>query len=254
MIKSKRLTWLTVMIGLVVVTACGGPSRYQKMEQAEATKSVGEAYMRQGNFTAALAELLKAQKLNPDDPYLYNDLGLCYMAKKHYDLSIRNFKKAIELKPDYAPARNNLGTAYLATQDWDAAIAAFNEITKDVLYATPHYPLTNLGLAYFHKGDYKTAERYFLKALKLQPNFVLALRNLGRTYLADGKIDQAITLFQQAVAQSPDNAMLRMDLGNAFRAIGDNQNALQAYRMVMQLAPNTPLAEEAQKAVAAVGP
>ena len=167
---------LILLLSAVVLSACAGSqSRVEVEKKAAATRTIGEAYMRQGNYPAALRELLNAQELNPEDHIVYNDLGLCYMAKKMMTEAIAHFKKAIALKPSYAPARNNLGSAYMVLKEYDAAIEVFKEITKDALYATPHYPLANLGTAYFYKGDYQTALDYYKKALDLQPDFAIAL-------------------------------------------------------------------------------
>ena len=76
---------------------------------------------------------------------LQNDLGLAYMAKKRLDKAEFHFKKAIDIKAEYAPAKNNLGAVYLARQDWNAAIEQFKTVAGDILYATPHFPLTNIG-------------------------------------------------------------------------------------------------------------
>ena len=122
--------------------------------------------MAQGNYTAALKELMAAEQLTPDDPYLQNDLGLIYMVKDRLDLAIEHFKKALALKPDYAPAMNNLGTVYLAQQNWDAAIVCFKAITGDLLYVTPHFPLSNLGLAYYNQKKYDLSAKYYQEALK----------------------------------------------------------------------------------------
>jgi Tfp pilus assembly protein PilF len=116
-----------------------------RKKQEEASRNLGEAYMQQGDFSSALREFLKAEKIYSKDPYLQNDLGLAYMAKGRLDIAIKHFKKAVKLKPDYTPARNNLGAAYFDKKDWDLAIACFKEIVDDIFYATPHYPLTNLG-------------------------------------------------------------------------------------------------------------
>ena len=59
----------------------------------------------------------------------------------------------------------------LAQKDWDAAIAQFQTVAEDVLYATPHFPLTNMGIAYYNKKDYVSAQKHYQDALDLQPEF-----------------------------------------------------------------------------------
>jgi type IV pilus assembly protein PilF len=233
------------ILWLVSMLACAGAMEKRK-EQARMARNLGEAYMQQGNSTESLKEFLKAEKLYSDDHLLQNDLGLAYMAKQHYDNAEFHFKKAISIRPEYAPAKNNLGTVYMAKKEWDAAIEQFKTVAGDLLYGTPHFPLTNMGIAYFNKQDYINAEKYYLEALDMEPDFVLALRGLGRTYIAMNKLPQATATLEKAVKRSPQSADLYLDLGNAYHMSGDIQMALLAYQKVISLSPNSPIAETAQ--------
>lgn len=240
-IKKVRLCLaigLVCVISVIFLAACAGSQSQEELQQkGEATRTIGEAYMRQGDYTAALRELLKAKELYPEDPILYNDLGLCYMAKKLLPDAIVHFKKAVALKPSYAPARNNLGTAYMALGEYDAAIEVFKEITKDVLYATPHYPLSNLGTAYYHKGDYQTALKYYKEALNLQPDFVNALVGIGRTYLKLNQPRLALRYLEPALKIAPNVADIHYDLAEAYLMTGNMDQARASYLTVIDLAP-----------------
>jgi len=227
-----------------MISCTGGQEK--RKNQARVTRTLGEAYMQQGNYTESLKELLKAEKLYSNDHLLHNDLGLAYMAKQRFDKAEFHFKKAIDIRAEYAPAKNNLGTVYMANQNWDAAIEQFKTVAGDLLYGTPHFPLTNLGICYYNKHDYINSERYFLDALDLEPNFVLALRGLGTTYVAMNKLPQAVATFEKAVKNAPQSADLYLDLGNTYHMSGDTQMALLAYQKVISLSPSTPIAETAQ--------
>lgn len=202
--------------------------------------------MRQGNFTAGLAELLKAEKLTPNDHILQNYLGLCYLGKNRLDLSVQHFQKAIILKPDYAPAKNNLGVVYLKQKNWNAAINTFKEIADNLLYATPHYPLSNLGEAYYNLGDLQKAENYYLEALDRKPNFPNALRGLGQIYLKKNRPEEAVTQLEKAVKNAPQSAPIYYDLARAYQTKRDQKRSIHAYEKVLELAPDSPLAEQAK--------
>jgi len=244
----KTLVWAVSILWIISLFACAG-TQAKRNKQAQVTRSLGEAYMQQGNITEALREFLKAEKLNPKDHLLHNDLGLVYMAKERLEKAEFHFKKAIDLRAEYAPAKNNLGTVYLAKKDWDAAIAQFQTVAGDILYATPHYPLTNMGFAYYNKKDYASAEKYYQEALDLRPEFGLALRGLGKTYMALNKLPEAISTLEKAMKAAPQSADSQMDLANAYHMQGQTQKALFAYRRVTTLAPNSPLAETAKREI-----
>jgi len=232
-----KLTLVGAVIIAYLISACSGQNAQHDEQLAAATREIGEAYMRQGDYTSALRELLKAKSLNPEDPFVQNDLGLCYMAKKRMPDAIAHFQKAVALKPSYTPARNNLGAAYLAIEEWDKAIATFKEITKDALYATPQFPLSNLGVAYYRKGNYSTALNYYKEALKLQPNLVSALFGIGRCYLAMNQGRQSLSYLQQAVKLAPKVADIHFYLGEAYLIRGQYPQAKASYETVLDLSP-----------------
>ena len=243
-----RLNWTVLLIiGLYVVSCATTNIKLQK-QQGEALRNLGEEYYRRGDYTSALRELLKAEALYPEDPFLQNDLGLTYKAKKRLDLAAKHFQKALEIKPDYAPAKNNLGAVYLDKKEWDTAIKYFKEVSENMLYATPHIAMANLGWAYYNKKEYTLAETYYLKALDLEPEFINAQRGLGLTYIAMGRIDEASEILERAVKNYPKVALLYDDLARVYVLSHDYEKALDAYHKVIELAPDTAMAKEAEKA------
>ena len=242
-----------MLAAAVIMSACAGSAKMeQKKRNAAIARDLGEAYLNQGNSTAALRELLKAEKLNPGDPLTHNSLGLTYMMKKHYAQAINHFKRAIELKPDYSPAKNNLGALYLAMGNWDAAIEILTQVTGDLLYATPHYPLTNLAIAYFNKGDYKNALSFYKQALEIEPNYPLALQGIARTLMQTGRSEDAISYLKRLVKLVPKRPAFQLLLARALHQSGRLNEAWQAYGKVISLAPDSPQAMEAEKAMASL--
>ena len=95
----------------------------------------------------------------------------------------------------------------------DKAIPVLTEVTGDLLYATPHYPLANLGWAYYNKKVYDKAQYYLEEALDLKPDFFIAQLNLGRTFLATGRLHDALALFEKAAEVNPKNPVLLLATG-----------------------------------------
>ncbi len=251
----KIRTWLCCSVCLLVVAGmagCGLHVSQKDTKEAESIRNLGEAYLAEGDYTHALRELLKAEKMNPDDPFIQDDLGLAYMGKGSPAQAVSHFKNAIELKPDYSPARNNLGTAYIALQEWDKAIECFKKVNKDLLYATPYYPLTNLGYVYYMKKDYSTAENYYKQALEQKTDFPEALHGLGQVYVAKGQYEKAVKILKQAVKKAPKAFPYYMSLGKALTLNGDYNEAVNTYKRAAALAPDTPQASEAEDAATRV--
>jgi Tfp pilus assembly protein PilF len=237
-----------VILLLICCCGCAGNKALvnKKIKQSQATRNLGEAYMAKGEFTKALREFIRAERFYPDDPYLQNDLGLAYLAKKKPNKAIPHFERAIVLKQDYTPALNNLGRAYLAKQKWDDAIKIFEEVLDDVLYATPHYPLVNMGWAYYNKGAYRLAEKYYLEALENQPEFTHALYGLGRCYLKQGRLSEAKAVLEKASRLSPRAVEIYFELAHAYQLSREYNKAYRAYIKVVELAPESAQAQTAR--------
>jgi len=260
---NKSIVFLGCIFSTFLIISCAGQDITEKKNQEEKIRNLGEQHFIHKNYTAALREFLKAERIYPDDHILQNFIGLTYRDKGLLDKSIKHFKKAIELNPGYAPAINNLGTVYILKEDWDAAIEAFEGITQDALYATPHYPLYNLGLVYYKKKEYGTAEKYYKRVLQHYDSgmkkdywYVKTMRDLGILYMVMDRKPEAVSVLKKAVNEVPDvpgAADLYFNLGKAYSLAGETKNALIAYRKALSLSQDDALNETIKMQIKGLG-
>lgn len=248
--KIRLLHWPVFVVLIMGLISCSANRELQK-KQGEAKRNLGEGYYGKGDYSSALREFLEAEALYPDDPYLHYDLGLTYKAKRKFDLAVKHFEKTIQLKPEYASAKNALGTVYLEKEEWDMAIKYFEEVLNDLLYVTPHYPLSNMGWAYYNKKEYTLSEKYYLDALNIDPKFINALVGLARTYMAMGmeRLPEAVETLESAIKYYPEYPQLYFELGKTYTMLHEYKRAIDAYETVVDLVPDSPLAMEAKKEV-----
>ena len=232
----KKLIVL-VLASLIISSCASSGNREKKVQIAQALKKEGDIFQTQGDYTAALTRLLEAEKITPRDPYLQNSLGLAYMGKKRDDLAVTAFKKALSLKPDYVEATNNLGAAYLRQKKWDLAIENFNKVLDNLLYPTPHYPLSNIGWAYMGKKEFSVAEVYFKKALDQSPWFTAAAHGLAQVYLKTGQVEQATLFLNQCLIKFPGKAIFHADQAQAYEAKGLTNQAIKSWQRVLTMVP-----------------
>jgi tetratricopeptide (TPR) repeat protein len=245
--KRIGLICTSALVLMLVLTSCASMDNEKSKKEAAAYRRVGEAYLQQGNIPAAMQELKKAEAKYPDDHLLQYDLGLIYYSRGRFDEAIGHYKKAVELKPDYGPAINSLGNAYAGKKDWDKAIFYYNQSIGNILYATPHFTYAGLGNAYYYKGELEQSEKYYLEALKIKPEFVNALQGLAQTYIAMGRIPEAVEKLEKAVRNVPGSPALHLQLAKAYRLALEFRKAYNSYRKVVELAPESQLADEAEQ-------
>ncbi|MFZ5569473.1 MAG: tetratricopeptide repeat protein [Thermodesulfobacteriota bacterium] len=244
--RARKSIWILLAVA-ICMAACATSSQVSTKKRAEAKRRLGIAYMAEGKDAAAFKELSEAQKLNPDDPNVYYALGIFYFNKEKYDKAIESYNKCLELEPNFAPVRNNLGLAYLAKGEYDTAIVHFKELTENYIYGTPHYPLYGLGRAYYLKEEYVESEKYFQKALDLEPKYTPAMLGLGRIYIQTGKPEQAIAVLQKGIEIEPKYAELHFELAKALALTHQKKNALRSLEKVIELKPDSAMAKEAKE-------
>ena len=247
--KPRQLpVWVLVFLFACAVLLAGcanRPSKAAMRKQADASRSLAEAYSSEGKFRIALRELLKAQSLDPENADVQYDLGLVYLALKQPEMAIAPFKRTIELRPNYSVAMNGLGAAYMALGRWDEAIPCFEQLLNNLLYATPQYLHLNLGFCYYNKKEYARSVESYKTAIEYNQRFAEAWRGLGRTYTAMGRLDEAMTSLEKAIQLAPRFSEAYFDLAQAYGKKGFWTKALTAYKKVVELAPGTPLAAQA---------
>ena len=130
---------------------------------------------------------------------------------------------------------------------WDAAISLFQKTADNLLYGTPHYPLSNMGWAYLGKNDYMGAEGSFKEALKAKSDFVNAIHGLATTYLTTGKSHSSRQLLEKAISKYPTAQILHADLAKTLEKMGQFSGAKASWQQVIRLAPDSGLADEARQ-------
>ena len=245
--KRTFLIWTACAVLVMLAVSCRTTDNETQKQEAKATRRLGEAYLYQGNYAAAMKEFKKAEKKYPDDHILQYDLGLLYARRGKYDEAIAHYKRALEISPDFGPAMNSLANAYAGKKEWDQAILYYKKVINDMLYATPHFAYAGLGNAYYYKGDLERSEENYKQALSIKPDFVSALQGISETYIAMGRVPEAVEKLEKAVRLLPENAALHFQLAQAYRLSLEFEKAHRSYLKVIQLAPETPLAEQAEE-------
>ncbi|MGA1863851.1 MAG: ABC transporter substrate-binding protein [bacterium] len=134
-------------------------------DYAEAYNKMGISYDRLKNFSQAVISYKKAILLNPDSYHVHNNLGFSYMLQGRYDEAIHMFKKAILLNKDDIRIHKNLGMVYALKGQFDQAMEEFR-LAGDEAWA--YYQMAAI---YYEKDMLDEAERYYAKALNLNPSF-----------------------------------------------------------------------------------
>ncbi|MCK5542707.1 MAG: tetratricopeptide repeat protein [Desulfobacterales bacterium] len=233
----KRIIIAAFCLLILVSCVSSSATRTKDKRVAEAVYQEGKAYFAQKRYSIALGKFLEAEKTIPGDRFLQYDLGFTYYLKEKYDFAEIHFKKALELKSDFIPAMNAIGVVYLEQKHWDKAIERFENCLNSLLYATPHYALTNLGWAYIGKKNYKLAKDNFLQALKKAPNYSRALHGFVTVSLETNCEHIALEKLNKALKKSPDSMIIHYDFARIYEKLGQYSKAKEHWKKVINFAP-----------------
>ena len=226
-------------------SACATPQNTEDIGKSEAHSKLGYAYLRQGQLTEAYIELQKSIELNPANKESFNYLGFISTRFNKYDEAISYYNRAISIDPKFSEALNNLGVAHAKLGNWDDAIKYFNTALSNPLYRTPASAYSNMGYAYYKKGDFSKAEDALEEAIMRNPVLLRAAYILGLVYVELHDDEAAIGEFKRAVGIMPDYVDAHWELANAYFRSGERDKALQHYKVVAEQDNNTGRSREA---------
>ncbi|HXJ71628.1 MAG TPA: tetratricopeptide repeat protein, partial [Candidatus Dormibacteraeota bacterium] len=116
-----------------------------------------------GKSDEALAEIRKAQAVDPLSAVIQQSIGYCLFVAGRYDEALVEADKALKLSPDFLPGYNLRGRVFLVQRKIPEAIAEFEKV-RNKTGDTP-YALGNLGYAHARTGRTNDA-RQILEKLK----------------------------------------------------------------------------------------
>jgi len=96
-------------------------------------------------------------------------------------------------------------------------------------------PIRELGYFYFKKNDLKEAEKWLLKAAKMNYLDVFAFHYLGETYLKLNDIEKASHYFEKAMKISPRQIRRGVDFGKILIQRKMDKRAIQVFNKVLDL-------------------
>ena len=87
-----------ISLGMAILLAGCGPSisLEEKQHKAEAQYKLGIAGLYAGKYPDALIAFEKARELTPDDPKIYNALGLIYFRQEKYQQAAEAFQRTLQ--------------------------------------------------------------------------------------------------------------------------------------------------------------
>lgn len=143
-----------------------------------------------GRFDEAIAEMRKAEDLDPLSLIINADLAELLGLAHFYDDSIRQSLKTIEMDPNFALAHNQLAQAYLQKHMYADAVAELQ------------------------------------KAVELSRDSPTCIANLARAYVASGKRSEGVKLLEVLKKRSGSGYSNSSEIAMIYASLGDTDQAM----------------------------
>jgi serine/threonine protein kinase/Tfp pilus assembly protein PilF len=140
-------------------------------------------------------------------------------------MAIKTLNQSIKIDSSYAPAFYELG------------------------YHTTRFSQFLLG----YSEEHKKTEKYLLKAISLNRDYIDARTLLGGFYTETGNTDKALKITKEALKINPNNAWTHFRLSYIYRYTGLNEESIRAVKKALELLPNNPRFRSARQNFLYVG-
>lgn len=179
-----------------------------------------------GDFEGALTDFRSVHYLNPEMTEAYFSSAVLEYNLGDYKAAIPLFEQLLELPPGSTQAIYFKGLQY--SQHAQPTLTGVKSMADDKDLIIYHY----LGKSYYGLEDYGNSEKYFTRAIELDPSAELYVdRGLMRK---DGfSVEEAIADLQAAIKLEPDNSLALYWLSNLALESGDEDLSIAALDKVL---------------------
>jgi TolB-like protein/lipoprotein NlpI len=185
----------------------------------------------------------RALALDPDSAEVWASVGLVELHAKHYDEAEAALTKAMALNPSYAPGY--LWYASLLGQMPDSDEQQAIEVYRKVLTIDPlsRVAQNNIASGLISLGRYEEAEKEFLRAIALDPDYDNSYQGLGNLYSnVYHRMDTAHEWFLKAHDLAPLDASVAVNLPGIYSTLGMDEEYERWLRRIANDAPDHPFA------------
>ncbi|MCA1574855.1 MAG: protein kinase, partial [Acidobacteria bacterium] len=144
-----------------------------------------------GQFDRALAEMRRAQELDPLSLIINANFGKTYFNARRYDEAIQQLRKTVEIDQSFFVAHHYLGSAYAI------------------------------------KGNFSEALAEYQKARQLNPDDPHVVALLARLYAVSGKRDEALRTLAQLKSMARERYVADYSIALVYAGLGEKDQAFE---------------------------
>jgi tetratricopeptide (TPR) repeat protein len=171
-----------------------------------------------GRAEEAVAEMRRAQELEPLSLIINTNLGVAYIYARRYPEAIKQLRQTLEIDPNFVPAHARLADAYAESGKLEEAIAAGSKARLLRETSLTGSILSSLGYAYASSGKKREARKVIDELNEMSKRLYVSPFFIAKVHAALGERDQAFTLLNKA-RDERDYLLPRLRVEKAFETL-----------------------------------
>jgi adenylate cyclase len=178
----------------------------------------------------------KAMKLSQkaialDDTFAeaHGFLGFLYSMTRQHDKALAQGEKAVALNPNSAECHYRLGKILTFAGRWEESIPEYKRAIR-LNPIPPNKYIFSLGLAHGFMGQYEEAITWCVKAIRQEPNSLLAQLFMTQVYSWSGRDEEARAQAAEVLRISPKFSLKKWEKKVTYKKETDREKILSALR------------------------
>lgn len=233
----KRMLMVSAALCVLVLSGCttdgGTKEGVDVAKAAEERARLGLGYLKNGNYERAMLNLNKAIEHDKRYGPAHHYLGILYSRLGEYEKADEHYRDAIYYSENDYDLYNNYGTFLCSQKRYKEGERQLLEVLANPVYPRKDQLYENLGLCVEPKPDLEEAEKYYRKALQLNPRLPSSLLAMARISFSQDNFLGArafLARYAEVVPQNPESLWLGIRVE---RALGD-RNAVGSYGLQLK--------------------
>ncbi|MEW6201393.1 MAG: tetratricopeptide repeat protein [bacterium] len=194
---------------------------------AKAHHNLGNAYLSEGNYSAAIGEYRKAYECaSPEAPIeagkLYFNIGLAYRMTGEARKAVGWFRESLSAKPDFLASYYNLAASLAEDGKSEEGFEVLEKaVQREPQNPRSHYVTGNMHLKYGkNRESLVQAVYHFKKAIEFAPEWAEAYGSLGVAYKQLGDNFSALRMLERAARLDPTSPIVWENMAEIYRRLG----------------------------------
>jgi adenylate cyclase len=177
----------------------------------------------------AIGSVKKAIVLDETYAEAHGLLGFLYSIIRQYDKGVAQGEKAVALNPNSGYAHFLLGKVLTFSSRWEESIPEY-KIAVRLNPIPPNNYLFSLGLSYGYTGQYEEAITWGEKAIRQEPNSLLAHLFMAQVYSWSGRNEEARVEAAEVLRINPKFSLKKWEKKLKYKNQEDIERAISALR------------------------